>query len=163
MLRDENEIVRKSAAVGLRRIAVAANGEEEPDEGARAALNEEVISALTVALSDPYYAVRYSSADALARIGEPALPAMIALCEDGEGFARLMAMRAVGGIGSSKGLGALESALDDPDWTVRAHAAMAMGAIGPDRRGTTALERLAEEDPHPLVVAAAEEVLEAVE
>jgi len=163
LLGDGNEMVRKSAAVGLRRVAAAANDEEEPDRDARKALDDPVIAVLAAALSDPCYAVRYSSADALARIGETALPAILEICSDGEGFARLMALRAAGGVGSTRAMKNLDAALDDADWTVRAHAAMAIGAIGPDRRGRRSLERLAEGDPHPLVVAAAEEALAAVD
>jgi HEAT repeat protein len=159
LLSDENEMVRKSAAVGLRRVATAANDEEEPDREARKALDDEVVASLIGALGDRCYAVRYSSADALARIGEPALPALLEICEGGGGFARLMALRAAGGVGSTKALRTLDEALADEEWTVRSHAAMAMGAIGPDRSGRRSLERLAEGDPHPLVVAAAEEAL----
>lgn len=159
MLSDDNETVRKSAAVGLRRVAERANDTDEPDEAARRALDEAVVAALVGALSDPSYAVRYSSADALASMGEPALDALLDACASGKGPARLMAMRAAGGIGSDEALSTLGRALEDEDWTVRAHAAMAMGEIGPDRRGRRALERLAREDAHPLVVSAAERAL----
>jgi HEAT repeat protein len=160
MLADENEVVRKSAAVGLRRVAVRGTDEEEPDVEAFRALDESVIMALVGALGDPHYSVRHSASDALARIGEPALRALLDVVEGGTGEARLMALRAVGAVGSRKSLKAVTAALDDPDWAVRAHAARAIGEIGPDRSARRALERLVAEDDHPAVVAAAAEALE---
>lgn len=160
LLRDANEIVRKSAAVGLRRVAAAARDEEEPDEEAAAALDPSVVSALVGALGDPVYAVRYSSSDALANIGEPALQELLEVCRNGSGLARLMAIRAVGGVGLGKAVRTLEATARDPEWTVRAYSATAIGEIAEGSRGRRALERLRRNDPHPLVVAAATAALE---
>jgi len=96
LLTDENEVVRKSAAVGLRRVAARAHDDEEPDPDAAQALDPDVVEALARALEDPHYAVRYSSADALARIGETALPLLFEIGEGGTIEARLMAFRAIG-------------------------------------------------------------------
>jgi HEAT repeat protein len=160
LLADENEAVRKSAAVGLRRVAVRARDDEAPDPGAAAALDADVVESLARALGDPNYAVRYSSADALARIGETALPLLFEISESGAPEARLMALRAIGGVGSRKALKPLVRALRDSDWAVRAHAAAAIGAIGADRRGRGALTRLVASDPHPFVVASAAAALD---
>jgi HEAT repeat protein len=159
LLSDENEIVRKSAAVGLRRVATRASDDENGDARARKALDRHVIRTLVSSLSDSYYAVRYSAADALSAIGLPALSDLLEVCRKGDGPARLMAFRAVGGVGSGKAAKELLKAMEDPDWAVRAYAAVAMGEIGPDRRGESALERLARNDPHPLVVAEARKAL----
>ncbi|MCK4410390.1 MAG: HEAT repeat domain-containing protein, partial [Candidatus Eisenbacteria sp.] len=155
LLADENEVVRKSAAVGLRRVAARAHDDEEPDPDAALALDPDVIGSLARALGDPRYAVRYSSADALARIGEPALSLLFEIGEAGATEARLMALRAIGAVGSRKALKPLVRALRDSDWAVRAHAAAAIGTIGADSRGRRALERLVASDPHPFVVASA--------
>jgi HEAT repeat protein len=155
LLTDENEAVRKSAAVGLRRVAVRARDDEAPDADAAAALDADVIESLARALGDPSYAVRYSSADALAHVGEAALPLLLEIGEGEAIEARLMALRAAGKVGSRKALKPLVRALRDSNWAVRAHAAAAIGTIGANRRGRRALERLVVSDPHPFVVASA--------
>ena len=160
LLSDENEAVRKSAAVGLRRVAARASDDEAPDPDAAEALDADVIEALARALGDHNYAVRYSSADALAQIGEPALPRLLEIGEAGATEARLMALRAIGAVGSRKALKPLVRTLQDPDWAVRAHAAAALGALGADGRGRRALERLVAQDPHPFVVASAAAALD---
>ena len=160
LLGDDNEAVRKSAAVGLRRVAARASDTDAPDAEAGRALTPDVVAALIGVLGDESYAVRYSAADALAGIGEPALPLLLDVSEDGTREARLMALRAVGAVGSRKTLKPLVRALEDPDWTVRAFAASAIGAIGPNRSARRALERLLERDPHPFVVAAAAAALD---
>jgi HEAT repeat protein len=160
MLMDKNEVVRKSAVVGLKRVAIKAADEEEPDPDAARALNDTVIRALLVSLADPHYSVRYGASDALASIGDRALPLLAEKVEDGTGEARLMAIRAVGAIGSRESLRSVVAVLDDADWAVRAYAATAIGAIGPDGRATRALERLVAEDDHPFVVSSAAAALE---
>jgi hypothetical protein len=160
LLLDENEAVRKSAAVGLRRVAVRARDDEAPDHDAAKALDADVIESLARALGDPSYAVRYSSADALARIGETALPLLFEIGEGGAAEARLMALRAAGKVGSRRALKPLVRALKDSDWAVRAHAAAAIGTIGADKRSRRALERLVASDPHPFVVASAAAALD---
>jgi HEAT repeat protein len=152
-LTDDNEVVRKSAAVGLRRVAIRASDEDDPDHEAAAALDHDVIASLVGALDDGSYAVRYSAAEALARVGERALTELVQCCEDCRGEARLMAMRALGTVGSGEALKVLSEALDDPDWVVRAFAASAIGEIGPDAAAGRALERAAG-DEHPFVASA---------
>ena len=160
LLADENEVVRKSAAVGLRRVAAHAHDDEQPDADAALALDRSVMESLARALGDQHYAVRYSSADALARIGEPALLLLLEIGEGGATEPRLMALRAAGRVGSRKALKPLVRALGDSDWAVRAYAAAAIGAIGADRRSRRALERLVSSDPHPFVVASATAALD---
>lgn len=160
LLEDGNEAVRKSAAVGLRHVATRAGDVDAPDTGAAEALSSDVVASLARALGDGNYAVRYSAADALAQIGEAALPSLLEISGSGRREARLMALRAVGAVGSRKTLKPLVRALDDPDWTVRAYAASAIGAIGPDGRSRRALKRLVAGDPHPFVVASAAAALD---
>ncbi len=160
LLADENEVVRKSAAVGLRRVAARAHDDEQPDADAALALDRNVMESLARALGDQHYSVRYSSADALALIGEVALPLLLEVSEGGGNEARLVALRAAGRVGSRKALKPLVRALGDSDWAVRAYAAAAIGAIGADRRSRRALERLVASDPHPFVVASATAALD---
>lgn len=159
LLEDDNEVVRKSAAVGLRRVAAQASDPDSPDDEAAEALTLDVVASLVDALGDESYAVRYSASNALAGIGESALPLLLDVSGNGTREARLMALRAVGAVGSRKSLKPLVRALEDPDWAVRAYAASAIGTIGPNRSGRRALERLAEVDTHPFVVARAEAAL----
>jgi HEAT repeat protein len=160
LLTDENEVVRKSAAVGLGRVAARARDDAEPDADAALALDRNVMESLAHALEDRHYSVRYSSADALARIGEVALPLLLEIGEGGANEARLVALRAAGRVGSRKALKPLVRVLGDSDWAVRAYAAAAIGAIGADRRSRRALERLVSSDPHPFVAASAAAALD---
>ncbi len=160
LLADENETVRKSAAVGLSRVAARAADADAPDAEAADALSSDVVASLVRALGDVDYSVRYSASGALAQIGEPALPSLLEISGNGTGEGRLMAIRAVGAVGSRKALRPLVRALEDPDWTVRAFAASAIGAIGADGKAGRALERLVTGDPHPFVVASASAALD---
>jgi HEAT repeat protein len=160
LLADPNETVRKSAVVGLRRVAARATDEEEPDLAALRALDDRVLRALAHALADPHYSVRYGASDALATVGGRALPLLEGVVTSGAGAERLMALRAIGAIGSRKSLSTLSVALKDPDWTVRAYAATAAGKVGPDKETGRALERLASGSDHPFVTAAAAAALE---
>lgn len=148
LLDDENEIVRKSSAVALRRMAAELT---PPDD--------EVIRALAGALDDEYYHVRYSAAAALVELGADALPALLAVAEDGAGPSRLVALSAVGRIADTSALGALEDLLSDDDWAVRGFAAEAIGRIGTDRRTRKALSALLAGEPHPFVIMRAGDAL----
>ena len=189
LLRDENEIVRKSAAVAIRRMATeptppddehAAETDAAPDAGAKvdadarageaeryqralaargATREDQVILALARALSDQYYHVRYSAAGALAEIGAAALPALTKVVKDGTGTARLVALSAIGRIADTSQLPLLEALLSDDDWSVRAFAAEAIGRIGANRRTRKALSVLLATETHPFVVMRAGEAL----
>ncbi len=151
LLRDTNEIVRKGAAVALRRVGETTEDTEE--------LAQDVAGPLVGALSDRYYAVRESAADAIAAIGEPALDSVTETAERPGGDERLLAIRTIGKIGSRGSLGLLKDLLESDDWTVRAHAAEAIGAIGPDGRSRRMLRRMLESEEHPFVRLRAEEAL----
>jgi len=148
---DENEIVRQSAAVGLSRVAEAAD--EELGHGA--------IDALLGALEDPYYSVRYSAARALAAAGEPALAALEELAAEGGGTARILAVQALGQTGSGAAVRTLRDLLESEDWAVSAHAAEALGKIGLTGNDRKELERMIERGIHPFVAHKIELALEA--
>jgi len=76
---------------------------------------------------------------ALAQIGGPAVPALIAACREGERDVRISAIAALGQMGGAQALEALLLSLrEDRDGLVRAYAAMSLGQIG----GVPALEAL---------------------
>ncbi|MFH1502575.1 MAG: HEAT repeat domain-containing protein [Candidatus Eisenbacteria bacterium] len=148
LLGDANEVVRKSAAAALARVA------ERGGHG----LDESAVAGLTAALSDPNYSVRYGAARALAQCGDRAWDRLERLALDGEGPARLMALRALGEIGSPRARGVLRELLESESWVVRAHAATALGSAGPDRAARRKLESMLG-DRHPLPAFAAARAL----
>jgi HEAT repeat protein len=147
MLRDGNEVVRKSAAVSIRRVA------EKIDEGefVDRKLAEDAVRALIVALDDRYYSVRYSAGDALAAIGRPAGHWLEVTAKTGEMRARLVAIRALGEIGDDDARDSLRKLLADEEWTVRAYAAQAIGRVGLDGGSRKDLQRMLESEAHPFV------------
>lgn len=74
-----------------------------------------------------------AAADALARIGGPALPALIEALGSDIPATRARAARAIGLMEGSepRAIEALSKALRDPNADVREHAARALGHIGP--------------------------------
>jgi HEAT repeat protein len=74
------------------------------------------------------------AADALARIGEPAIPELVRLLEHPDAIPRARAAWALGRMGAKAkpAVPALMAALDDDDRLVRETAARALGQIGPD-------------------------------
>lgn len=147
LLADGNETVRKGAAVGFGRIV-------SREEGA-VALDDDTLGALVDALSDASYSVRYSAAEALGKVGAPAVKRLAAASEDTSRLVRLMAVRALAGTGSRAALRPLTDLLSHEDWATRAFAADALGDIGPDRKARKRLEKLATANEHPLVSAKA--------
>lgn len=79
------------------------------------------------------WGVRETAADALARIGDPAVPALIDTLHDADGGIRAQAARALARMGpkAAPAVPELILALDDPDMDVRQGAARAIGQIGP--------------------------------
>jgi HEAT repeat protein len=159
LLLDANEIVRKSAAFGLGRTASSVS-EACGCSGATAGSEwRRATGELADALDDPYYAVRYNASDALARIGEPAWPALRDILRGDPGTARLMALRAVAEIGSEEAGPIVSQLLSSDDWAERAQAAHTLGVLGVDRSRRRALERIREEGDHPFVLMRIEEAL----
>lgn len=79
------------------------------------------------------WGVRQTATDSLARIGMPALPALIEALKDPQASVRDRAAHALARMGppASQAVPALIDALEDPDWRVRRSAARALGQIGP--------------------------------
>lgn len=79
------------------------------------------------------WGVRETAADSLGRIGDAAVPALIAALEDADRDVRAQATRALARMGpkAEDAIPALIDALDDDDKEVRRGAARALGQIGP--------------------------------
>jgi HEAT repeat protein len=80
------------------------------------------------------WGVRETAADALARIGDPALPALVATLRDPDHSVRAQAARALARMGpkAASAVPELIIALDDSNEEVRQGAARALGQIGAD-------------------------------
>ena len=127
-LSDPDEATRCAAALGLGQLRATA-----------------AIPALTAQLGDANGWVRDTAADALAMIGEPALPALVETLNDGPDGARVRAAGAlrkiVGGALTDRqtgefepqfwpAIGALFTALNDPNRLVRHNAYEALDRLG---------------------------------
>lgn len=111
----------------LRRSAASAIGEIGP----RAELAIEPL--LSLILFDTDDDPREAAADALAKIGSPALPALTAMLEDEETFVRLMAVRALSRMPTpARGVKVLRFALQDEEAIVRVRAAEGILLQGAD-------------------------------
>ncbi|MEP7304863.1 MAG: HEAT repeat domain-containing protein [Acidobacteriota bacterium] len=73
---------------------------------------------------------REEAADILAKLGEDAIPPIVAHLADGHWKVRMSLLRALGEIGSPKAFSVLKSALDDNDGHVRLAAVKALRTIG---------------------------------
>ena len=80
------------------------------------------------------WGVRETAADALSRIGDAAVPALIETLNDPDQQVRAQAATALARMGPKAGpaIDALVHALDDPNEEVRRGAARALGQIGPE-------------------------------
>ncbi|HWB08675.1 MAG TPA: HEAT repeat domain-containing protein [Pirellulales bacterium] len=80
------------------------------------------------------WGVRETAADALARIGDAAVPALIDTLHDPDQEVRAQAAQALARMGgkAAPAVDALIQALDDPNEEVRRGAARALGQIGPE-------------------------------
>jgi HEAT repeat protein len=130
---------RALAAVGTqaaRELLITALADPDPDVRACAAqgLGElraaEAVAELVRCLADPSPFVSRVAADGLARIGLPAVPALIAALQEGEVLARAGAARALSVIQPAEAIPALCAALDDPSAIVTYHAEEALERMG---------------------------------
>jgi HEAT repeat protein len=74
--------------------------------------------------------VRRAAAEALVKIGTPAVPALIQALGDSDWDVRRAAAEALGAIGDPQAIPALIQALGDSSWGVRRAAAWALGKLG---------------------------------
>lgn len=92
------------------------------------------IEPLIPLLDDPEVGVRWKAAEALGKLGTPAVEPLAANLRIGSVDARWMAAVALGEIGDPRAIPALMGALDDDDAYVRSRAALALAAIGEPAR-----------------------------
>jgi len=130
---------RALAAVGTpaaRDLLIATLTDPDPDVRACAAQGlgelraEEAVAGLVRCLADPSPFVSRIAADGLARIGPPAVTALIAALQEGEVLARAGAARALSFIQPEDAIPALYAALDDPSAIVTYYAEEALERMG---------------------------------
>jgi len=80
--------------------------------------------------SDAYSGLRWKAAEALARIGTPAVGPLITLLDDPDEDVRWKVAIALGETEDPRAVEPLITLLDDPDSYVRSRAALALGSIG---------------------------------
>jgi len=112
-LEDTSRDVRACAVVGLASLRPAA-----------------AVEPLVSHLSDPSAYVARLAADALARIGQPAVEALIAALREGDIATRSGAARALRAIQPPEAIPALCAALDDPSAVVTHYAEEALESMG---------------------------------
>jgi HEAT repeat protein len=112
-LADADPDVRACAAQGL--------GELQADQA---------VPELVRSMADPSTLVSRIAADSLARIGPPAVPALIAALQEEETLVRAGAARALSIIQSEQAVPALCAALDDPNAIVTHYAEEALERMG---------------------------------
>ena len=112
-LDDPNRDVRACAAQGLGELRA-----------------EEAVAGLVRHLADPSPLVCRVAADGLARIGPPAVPALIAALQAGTTLTRAGAARALSFIQPQEAVPALCAALDDPSAIVTHYAEEALERMG---------------------------------
>jgi HEAT repeat protein len=152
LLGDADSSVRKAAAASLDRIA----------RDAPPLVLEAGRDALSLALDDEFYGVRFAASDALGRLGDEIVSDVSDLALSGTPRVRLMALRTLGLIGGRDALRGIARHLEDDDWAVRAHAAEAAGNVGVTSRSVRKkLQEMATGDEHPLVASKARASLEA--
>ncbi len=98
------------------------------DEAVREALvnlpTEETCDVLVSALHSERWTVRWSSAETLERIGEPAAIALMKALKDSDSLVRWNAIRLLGNLQSNRMITSLVEALRDDHWMVRNEAAV---------------------------------------
>lgn len=112
-LSDPDPDVRACAALALGRVG----------EGV-------AVPALAARLTDESAFVAGIAADALSMIGEEAVEALVEKLADPSAHARLLAVRALGRIRSSRAIGPLFGVLEDPSYLVRHCAHETLEALG---------------------------------
>lgn len=97
---------------------------------------EAAIAALVEVLKDKKESVRDAAGNALATIGQKAVPALASALKDHDQVGRLSAAKALFQLGSesSEALPALTAALKDKNIEIRIHAAATLGRLGPDAK-----------------------------
>jgi HEAT repeat protein len=140
-LKNEDYLVRKDAAIALKRI------------GDKRSVDALIDSLKYEPWEDDYtvlIAVRENSAEALGIIGDKKalIPLMNALLEDSDEEVRWKAAAALGKIRDPSSVDALVEALNDKSWTVRRNVTIALGDVGDERGFEPLLSSMTDKDWH---------------
>jgi HEAT repeat protein len=150
---------------GRRRRALAELAAADPSVRARGAIalgglrHPDAVNALVAALNDPDDGVRHGARASLERIGTSSVGPLVAAAATAPAPGRVLALRALGVIGSGEAAGVAVDALADPDPTVRRAAADTLRLVT-EPRGLWAPPRA---DPPALDPPRAEELLRALD
>jgi HEAT repeat protein len=107
--------------------------------------NRAVEPLATALKNDEFSGVRWKAAEALSKMGSPAVPALIGALRHDDDDVRWKAAIALGEIGDPRAIEPLILLLCDEDRFVKSHAALALGAIG-EQAVTPLLRALREGD-----------------
>ena len=132
-LNDDDELVATAAAVACGNI------KKDIDSGV-----------LIIALSHPYYGVRYSACRSLIELGDIAIEPLISYVKSGPGdISTGYAIEALGGIGSTRALNIFKETIKSDDWAIRAFTAEALGKI---KKSEKVLRKALKDETHPFVI-----------
>jgi HEAT repeat protein len=117
--------------------------------------DDRAVRPLVPLLMDPVKAVRVDTAEALARIGRPALPSLLEALRHEQWILRLHACEALGKMAAEEALEPLSfTMLHDRDAAVRQDAARALGGIGSPKSLDALTQGLADIDVRPFAAEA---------
>jgi HEAT repeat protein len=126
-LREQGDVPGLIRALRNRDPAVQYDAVEALGELAHPAATDALVGALT---GDQYSGIRWKAAEALGKIGKPAVPALIAVLDHPDEGVRWKAAITLGEIGDERGIAPLIGLLSDRDRFVRSRAAFALARIG---------------------------------
>lgn len=105
---------------------------------------------LIIALSHPYYGVRYNACRSLIELGDTAIEPLINhIRSRPDDISAGYAIEALGGIGSTRTLKIFKETIKSDDWAIRAITAEALGEI---KKSEKILKKALKSETHPLVM-----------
>jgi len=128
---------------------LAADERETRVEAARALgklRRSNTVPALVKAMGDEEVPVRRAAAEALANVGQPAIPALVATLEGRGGRLAPYALWALGEIGSPAAVDALMEAAGSSRWKIRWSAVESLGDVGGKRAAQALVQALGDRD-----------------
>ena len=126
-LKEQGDVVGLIRALRNRDPAVQYQAVEALGELANPVATDALMGALA---GDQYSGIRWKAAEALARIGQPAVPKLIEALGNPDADVRWKAAITLGEIGDPRGIVPLIGLLSDKDRFVRSRATYALGLIG---------------------------------
>jgi HEAT repeat protein len=106
--------------------------------------------ALIIALSHPYYGVRYSACRSLIELGDIAVkPLLSHIKSRPDDISAGYTIEALGGIGSTRALNIFKETIKSNDWAIRVFTAEALGKI---KKSEKILKKALKSETHPLAI-----------